>query len=966
VTSHPNKRLGDGFGAFIDVSKPVSFTFDGKAYSGFQGDVISSALAASDQWVISRSFKYHRPRGTFSLAGHDANSIVQIGDEPNIYADLRNVEAGMKVQPVNCFGSLKRDWLELLDRVGKFLPVGFYYRSFFKPRGAWRFWEPIIRRMAGLGTVNLNTPHGYYDKEYGFYDVVVVGGGQTGMAAAIEAVKQDKSVLIVDEAPHLGGSLNYQRLDGDGVRAKQMRDELTMEISKLDSIKVMTSTSATGLFTDGWVAITTEKRLYKVRGNSVVIAAGAVEQPAVFRHNDRPGIMLGSAAQRLMRLYGVKPGKRGVILTANDDGYGVALDCLDAGIDVTAIIDLRADPGDGVMRKQARHRKLKILEGHAISETFGHHHVRSVKVALINDDGSWTETGEEITCDFVTMSVGYAPNAALVSHGGGFFSYDDDIAMHLPEKLPRWCHAAGSVNGVFSIEACAADGARAGAMAAKDKDSIAERPADPMARFVNHPFPILKNPKGKDFVDFDEDLQSQDILNGMNDGYRHIQLLKRYSALGMGPSQGRHSNVNAIRLVARSEQVNEDSVGTTTFRPPYRSEKIGVLAGRSFEPVRRTAMHHRHLEADAKMMPAGAWMRPAYYQKGKSAQKTIFDEVRNCRENVGLIDVSTLGGLEVRGPDAAEFVNRVYTWAYTKQQVGRARYLLMTDESGVVIDDGVACRFDENHYYLTATTSGVDGVYREMLYWNARWQLEVDITNVTAAYAGVNIAGPNARKVLEKQCDDIDLSAEGFPYMGVRIGHVAGIPARLLRVGFVGELGFEIHVPASMGEALWDALMTVGEEFGIEPFGVEAQRVMRLEKGHIIIGQDTDGLTTPHEADMEWAVAKKKSFYVGKRSVDIQAAKGVQRRLLGFKLTDKNAVAPEECHLVIQNGNMAGRVTSVVRSPSLNEVIGLAYIEDETAEPGTKFNIRIAGGRMVEAVVAPIPFYDPKNKRQEL
>ena len=359
-------------------------------------------------------------------------------------------------------------------------------------------------------------------------------------------------------------------------------------------------------------------------------------------------------------------------------------------------------------------------------------------------------------------------------------------------------------------------------------------------------------------------------------------------------------------------------------------------------------------------------MRPAYYQKGKSAQKTIFDEVRNCRENVGLIDVSTLGGLEVRGPDAAEFVNRVYTWAYTKQQVGRARYLLMTDESGVVIDDGVACRFDENHYYLTATTSGVDGVYREMLYWNARWQLEVDITNVTAAYAGVNIAGPNARKVLEKQCDDIDLSAEGFPYMGVRIGHVAGIPARLLRVGFVGELGFEIHVPASMGEALWDALMTVGEEFGIEPFGVEAQRVMRLEKGHIIIGQDTDGLTTPHEADMEWAVAKKKSFYVGKRSVDIQAAKGVQRRLLGFKLTDNNAVAPEECHLVIQNGNMAGRVTSVVRSPSLNEVIGLAYIEDETAEPGTKFNIRIAGGRMVEAVVAPIPFYDPKNKRQEL
>lgn len=960
------KRLGEGFGDFIDLSKPVEFTFDGDRYSGFEGDVISSALAGSDQWLISRSFKYHRPRGLFSLAGHEANSIIQIGDEPIVYADLRKIEPGMTAQPVNCFGSLQRDWLAFLDRMGKFLPVGFYYRSFFRPKGAWRFWEPVIRRMAGLGTINPHAKHRYYDKKYGFFDVIIVGGGQAGMNAAIEAAKQNKSVLIVEESAQLGGALNFQRLDARGVLAKEIRDGLVQEIANLNNIEVMISAVATGLFTDGWVSVTTEKRLHKIRGDTVVIAAGSVEQPAVFRNNDRPGVMLGTAAQRLMRLYGVRPGKRGVVLTANDDGYGVALDCLDAGVEIAAILDLRTHPANGELRAQAQNTELRILEGSAICEATGHHHVKAINVAKVKEDGSWNETGETISCDFVTMSVGYAPNAALISHGGGSFEYDSDRAMHLPSTLPDWCHAAGAVNGLFSPKACTADGIRTGSMAAKGESSKAERAEDPLAHSINHPFPIFRNVKGKDFVDFDEDLQSKDILDGLNDGFRDIQLLKRYSTLGMGPSQGRHSNVNAIRLVAKYEQTNEDSVGTTTFRPPYRSEKIAVLAGRSFDPVRRTAMHHRHLEAGAHMTLAGAWLRPGYYRNGKSAEQSIFDEVRNCRSNVGMIDVSTLGGLDVRGSNAAEFVNRIYTWAYTKQQVGRARYLLMTDEAGVVIDDGVACRFADNHFYLTATTGGVDGVYREMLYWNAQWRLDVDITNVTAAFAGVNIAGPTARKVLEKLCDDIDLSAEGFPYMGVRIGHVAGVPARLLRVGFVGELGFEIHVPASRGEALWDAAMAAGEEFNIKPFGVEAQRVMRLEKGHIIIGQDTDGLTTPHEANMEWAVAKKKPFYVGKRSVDMQAAKPSRRRLLGFKLTDKNAPAPEECHLIIRDGNITGRVTSAVRSPSLDEVVGLAYIEDENTEVGSKFHIRIAGGQLVEAVVAPIPFYDPDNKRQEL
>jgi len=965
--SHPvTPRLGDGFGLFIDRNKPVSFRFDGKTFTGLDGDVITSALAGVGTTMISRSFKYHRPRGLLSLAGHDANSIVKVGKEPNVFADLTPISEGLDVHSVNTAGSLNNDRMAILDLFGRFLPVGFYYRSFFKPGKAWKFWEPLIRRMAGLGVIDPDTPHGYFDKAYGFYDVVVVGGGHSGMNAAIEAARDGASVLIIEEAPLLGGALNYMRLDADGTQGMAICRELLSEIESSANIEIMTNTTATGLFTDGWVAAVRGNRLYKIRAGAVVVAAGAVEQPAVFRNNDRPGIMLASAASRLMRLYGVTPGSNGIILTANDDGYGLALDCLDAGVAVTAILDLRTSPPDTPMRLKAKSAHITIHDAAGIAKALGKCRVNGVVISNIDEDGAWTTVGKTLPCDFVAMAVGYTPNGALIWQGGGWFNYDSDAAYHMVSSLPTGVHAAGMVNGVFEPGLCAADGRRAGASAGAGNPSTVERLDDSSLGRVNHPYPVFSHPKAKDFVDFDEDLQTKDLINGLSQGYRDVQLLKRFSTLGMGPSQGRHSNVNAIRLIARIEGKAEDEVGATTTRPPYRTEKMGVLAGRSFEPIRRTAMHHRHIEAGAQMMPAGAWMRPAYYGPKENAKALIAEEVMGCRGNLGLIDVSTLGGLDVRGPDAAELVNRMYTWAYANQDVGRGRYLLMTEEAGVVIDDGVACRFADDHFYLTATTSGVDGVYRQMLLWNAQWRLNVDITNVTGAYAGVNIAGPNARKALAKVCDDVDISADGFPYMGVRQGTVAGIPARLLRVGFVGELGYEIHVPAHHGEALWDALMQAGAEFSIRPFGVEAQRVMRLEKGHIIIGQDTDGLTTPFEADMGWAVAKKKPFYIGKRSVDIQNASPAHRRLIGFRLTDKSAPCPEECHLVMDGETITGRVTSAVRSPSLDEVVGLAYVPVAIAEAGGTFTIKLGDGQRVEAQVSPIPFYDPDNKRQEL
>ena len=377
-------------------------------------------------------------------------------------------------------------------------------------------------------------------------------------------------------------------------------------------------------------------------------------------------------------------------------------------------------------------------------------------------------------------------------------------------------------------------------------------------------------------------------------------------------------------------------------------------------------MHARHLEAGAQMMVAGPWHRPAYYGSPEARAQAIREEVMNVRNNVGLIDVSTLGGLEVRGPDAAEFLNRVYTFAYLKQQVGRARYVLMTNEAGIIADDGIACRFHDHHFYVTATTGGAEAVYRIMLWYNAQWRLDVDITDVTAAYSAVNIAGPRSRQVLERLSDDVDLSAEGFPYMGIRTGTVAGIPARLLRIGFVGELGYELHAPASQGEALWDALMKAGRDLGIRPFGIVAQRILRLEKGHIIIGQDTDDLTHPYEADMAWAISRKKPFFVGRRAIDIQMEHGLERKLVGFTIPDPAAPVPDECHLVVRGADILGRVTSIAASPILGKTIGLAYVAPEQAEPGQVFDIKVAGGRLVQAEVVPLPFYDPDNKRQEL
>jgi len=971
------QRLNAPMGLLIDRDQPVSFSFEGRHYRGFNGDSIASALIGSGQWLLSRSFKYHRPRSVLTMAGQDANTLVQLASDPNVVADRTPVSEALRVEGQNYAGSLENDRDAILNNFGRFMPVGFYYRAFYKPKGIWDFWEKIIRKKAGLGVVDLKATAGYHDKEFLHYDLVVIGAGPAGLSAAITAADAGASVLIVDENPVIGGALNYSRFDITGIHGDSVRTELTDKVNAHENIRVLTDATCNAWFTDNWLPVIKGNRLYKVRAKECIVAAGAYEQHVVFRNNDLPGVMMCSAAERLMKLYAIRPGHKAVVLTGNDEGYLTALSLAEQGVEVAAVIDMRDQAQDHAIAEAVGKAGIKIKTSSTVYEalaTSGHKHVRAVDVRAITAKGKVTDSSEIIDCDLLCMSAGFMPAYQLLCQADARLRYDDERAHFEINNLPEHLHIAGSVNGVYSLDAVIADG-KAKAIKALEllgKTATETAPDVVCSKQMNFNWPIFKHPQGKEFVDFDEDLQIKDIVNATRVGYRDVQLVKRFSTVGMGPSQGRHSALPTARLVADATDRTVSETGVTTARPPFNAEKLALIAGRGFDPYRQSAMHHLHVELGAKMIPAGSWQRPGFYGVPEQRLECIAREAMGVRNNVGVIDVSTLGGIELRGPDAAEMMNRIYTFGFLKQAVGRTRYAVLTNEQGVVIDDGVSCRFADDCFYVTATTTGVDSVYRTMTRWNAMWRLQVDITNVTSAFAAVNLAGPNSRKVLEK-ITDLDVSAEAFPYLDCHQADIktalGNIPARLLRVGFVGELGFEIHVPSRYGEALWDAIMQAGAEFGITPFGVETQRLLRLEKGHIIVSQDTDGMSHPGELSLGWAINRKKPFFIGCRSVDIIMNAKQTRKLVGFTLPADvvgKGVKPEEGHLVLRGDDISGNVTSCEYSPVLDAVIGLAYVGIEQAETGNTFRIRVNNGKEVQAVVTELPFYDAGNKRQEM
>lgn len=996
-------RLTKPWGKLIDRDRGVGFRFNGKHYSGFAGDTIASALAANGVMVLARSFKYHRPRGIFSGRGWESSTLVQVGDEPNVPAERRELAEGMDISTQNVIGFSTLDLAAPMGLFSKFLPVGFYYKAFYKPRGAWRIWAPLIRQMSGLGRVDPKTVHGSKEngsdvkisgdhghavqgppeKQYLFCDVAVIGGGAAGMSAALYAAQSGARVVLVDDNVRLGGRLNYARLDVDGQRARVQSTSLSQQVTTQPLIRVLTDAQCTGLFADHWLSVVSDGRLFKLRAKALVAATGAQEQPLVFRNNDLPGVMLGSAAQRLLRLYGVRPGHKALVIAAMSEGYAVALDLIEAGVDVVRVVDPRENPTDCPQRKAVRSAGVAVEDQTTVWEARRgslRPWVASARLARVLEPGVCAPPHGKVACDLIVVSVGTVPEAGLMLQAGGRFRFDAASATLRIKDLPGGLFCAGSANGVHDLDSVLSDGQRAGLEAARSAGCQVEEIPTPLegshseksrgavsqGEQHNYPWPLFPHPKGMDFVDFDEDVQVSDIRQAVLEGYEGMELLKRFTTAGMGPSQGRHATLAALRLHAKFTGTPIGESTTPTSRPPIGGEKFALLAGRSFEPVFKTPMHHRHLEAGARMIPAGQWLRPAFYGPPETAQARIAEEALGVRNGVGLMDVSTLGGLEICGPDAPEFINRMYNTGHLKQGVGRGRYVLMTDMEGVVSDDGVACRLAENHFYVTTTTTGSGGVFQGMLFHNAQWRLQVDIAQVTHAYCAVNVAGPHSRDVLQSLCDDVDLSADQFPYMGAARGHVGGIAALIMRVGFVGELGFEIHAPWSCGEALWDVLIAAGKSHGILPFGVEAQRLLRLEKGHLIIGQDTDGLTTPEEASLGGAVNTRKPYFIGKRSQAIHGARGITRRLVGFSIEDANAPLPRECHLVLDGERIAGRVTSCCRSPTLGKVIGLAYVEPQQAASGSRIEIKVDHGHRVWGQVVDLPFYDPEGLRQQL
>lgn len=964
-----NARLPQSAGEWIDRSLPIDFEFESRRFQGFAGDTVTSALYAAGEQVLGRSFKYHRPRGVLSMANHDANALLQDGPRPNVRADVALLREGMRLSAVNTFGGLKGDRARFLDRMSALLPVGFYYKAFHSPAALFPFWERMFRRLTGLGRLDFAAPRLRTPKRYDFCDVLVVGAGPSGLSAALTCADAGARVCLVDENARPGGSLTYQR--GGNDRASELLNELSGRVERHALISLRAGTLAAGYYADHWVPLVDALRMTKMRARAVIVASGVFEQPAVFRNNDLPGAMLASAAQRLIYRYAVRPMRSAVVLTANEDGYAAALDLQANAIRVEAVVDLRNKPDvDSPAAARLSQAGTRIYGGHGIYELSnrGGKVGAAVVCPLLGSGELDVSRQQTIDCDGVLMSVGYAPAAALLYQAGTRMRFDDALQQFVPDALPAGVFAAGRVNGVFALDDRLRDGARAGAQAARHLGFDASG-IDEVARAAlspNHAYPIFDHTQAKNFVDFDEDLQLKDFVNAAQEGFDNIELLKRYTTVGMGPSQGKHSNMNAIRILAKLLHKTPGEVGSTTARPFFHPVPMSHLAGRGFHPERRTPLHVRHAAAGAVFMQAGVWLRPEYYAvPGKSKREAVRAEALAVRSNVGLIDVGTLGKMEIAGPDAAAFLERVYTGRFDNLKIGMTRYALMLDESGVIIDDGVVARLGPEQFYFTTTTTGSANVYREMTRLNLLWKMDVGIVNATGAYAAINLAGPRSRDVLA-QVSKVDLSAAGFPYLAAREADVAGASARIMRVGFVGELGYEIHVPADCAGALWDALLRAGEGFGIRRFGVEAQRLLRLEKGHIIIGQDTDGLTTPGEAAMDWAVKMDKPFFIGKRSLQIIGKKKTRTRLTGFMLeTDDENAAPRECHLVIRDGQIAGRVTSIAFSPALGRHVGLAFVPADVAAEGQRFFIRADAGRMVQARVVPIPFYDPAGALQK-
>ena len=996
------KDFRNASGGRIDRAQPLSFTFDGKKYPGFAGDTLASALLANGVHLVGRSFKYHRPRGILAAGAEEPNALVTVirdaaRQTPNLRATQVELYEGLRAESQNRWPSLKRDFGRINDALSAFFPAGFYYKTFMWPRKAWKaIYEPLIRSAAGLGRAPVQPDPDRYAHRYAHCDVLVVGSGPAGLAAARQAAELGARVMLCEESSEFGGSLLNGTATIEAQPPAAWVQQAMAALKQNRRVTLLTRTTAFGYFPHNLIGLNQRlsdhlsnppvgqlrERLWQVRARSVVLTTGAIERPLIFPGNDRPGIMLAGAARSYLNRYGVRVGTRAVIVTCGDDSYQSALDLQAAGVGIAAIADLRGEPS-GALPESARRAGIIVLPGATVIGTDGDLRVAGITLGLVRD-GS-VQTTQRIPCDVVLMSGGYSPSVHLFSQSRGQLKWNEELLAFLPGQCAESTHSAGACRGVYELEAVLADGAAAGAAAAGAAAagaaagaSGAMAAAGAVPRAAQGYLGALPQaaPSGdKSFVDWQHDVTTRDLELATREGFQSIEHVKRYTTTGMATDQGKTSNLNAMAIVAKQLGVPIPQVGLTTFRMPYTPVSFGSFAGTSrgdlFDPVRTTPMHAWAQAQGAVFENVGLWKRARYFPRaGEDMHTAVARECLAVRSHCGIFDATTLGKIEVVGPDAAEFMNRLYINNWSNLSEGRSRYGILLRDDGFIYDDGVVARTAADRFHVTTTTGGAAGVLALMEdYRQTEWpDLKVWLTSTTEQWAVIAVQGPNSRRVIESLAEGIDIAAAAFPHMSVARGRISGVPMLLFRVSFSGELGFEINVPADYGLQVWEAVHAVGRAHGMTEYGTEAMHVLRAEKGYIIVGQDTDGTVTPDDAGLAWAIGKNKADFVGKRSLQRPSMLSADRKqLVGLRTKDPGLVLEEGAQVALTPGQkppmkLLGHVTSSYASSVLGYSIALALVAGGRARLGQTLYVPMPNGDIPVEVTAAV-FYDAAGAR---
>ncbi|MFL9863469.1 sarcosine oxidase subunit alpha family protein [Paraburkholderia fungorum] len=981
-----------------EARKKVAFSFDGKQYEGLEGDTLATALIANRVDIVGRSFKLHRPRGIMSAGVEEANGLVQLEsgafEEPNVRATLTPLYSGLSAASQNSWPNAQHDVLGILDVFQRVLPASFYYKSMMWPN--WHFYERFVRPIAGLGKAPKAPDAQKYQKRNAHCDLLIVGGGPAGLTAAMVAGRAGLRVILADDREEFGGALTSERFEVDGKPAARWVEKTLVSLQHMPNVQLLPRTNVSGYYENNVLAAAERvsnhlgpigqngrlrERLWRIRATSVILATGALERPLVFSNNDRPGVMLASAIRTYVNRFGVVPGQRAVIAANHDDAYRTAFDLHAAGVRLITVVDTRPKVDEALVRALGN-LGIAHYAGHSIRDVAGKRRVKAVKLSKHLGDGLLASDTISVPCDLVGMSSGWTPTIHLYSQAGGSLRYSEDRACLVPDACSQNVQVIGAADGQFSLPECFKDGLQAGEKVVRQLDG---RQSGTVGVPSTHgaseealriePFWFTQNTRtDKQWLDFQYDVKVSDVELAMRENFRSVEHVKRYTTGGMSIDQGKSSNFNILAIMAELSGQPIMKVGTTRFRPPYQPVTLGAFAGSTvgeryapWQTLPAIAFHRAH---GARFGDYG-WNRPEYYPQGnEDIVAATRREVLAVRNGVGMFDGSPLGKIEVKGPDAGTFLNRVYVNNLATLKPGFARYAMLTNDNGVLIDDGVVVRLAGDHFLVHATSGAVGRVFLLLEeYLQCEWpDLRVHVNNVTTQWANVTVSGPKARSVMEQLESDIDFSAESFPHMHFRAGTLAGVQARILRASFTGEVTYEISVPGRYAQALWEHIYNVGKPFGIAPYGIEALEVMRTEKGYLHVGADTDGCSNPLDIGWGKIIEKKTDDFVGRRSLQRPADKATGRlEFVGLESADPKVPLPVGGHFV--NGSAPqlpaasdGYVTSACTSPMLGKSIGLGILRNGASRLGEEVNI-YAKGRIISARVVPTAHFDPKGER---